>query len=747
MGGDSTGTFARLVRAGIAEYQDARNMDSGYQLLGSKRSCLLYRVILLPGIFWEENLMKTIATAPREARWSIVFLIAALLVLLFPATAVHALNGFPDDFLAHYPQAGPTLTAAAENCTLCHTDVNTNPTNDLNSYGLDIEPAGNNTIDARLTAVETLNSDGDAAGTDACDNITEINADTLPGDASSTPANCGTATVCGNGTVEAGEDCDDGNTADGDCCSSTCQFEAAGSACPDGVFCNGGETCDGAGSCQAGTPVDCSDGVGCTEDVCDEAADACVSTPNDANCPDDGLFCNGNEFCDAVNDCSSTGDPCPAGEVCDESTDVCTPQVACGNGIVEAGEECDDGNNDPGDCCAADCTFEATGSTCGDGQFCNGDEICDGAGTCLEGTPVDCGDGVACTADSCNEVTDSCENTPDNTVCDNGVFCDGVERCDAVNDCQPGTPVDCDDGVGCTDDACDEASDACVNAPNDTNCPDDGAFCNGNEFCDAVNDCSSDGDPCPVGTTCDEANDTCEAVPVCGDGNLDDGEQCDDGNTLSGDCCDMNCQFETAGSSCADGSFCNGEELCDGAGACQPGTPVDCDDGVSCTVDTCDEVNNACANTPNDNLCADDGQFCNGQEVCDVVNDCVSEGDPCPAGSTCDEAADVCVGPLVDLDLRQFKVNKNGRVDRSIRIRLVVKNNGTTEGEAQATVIGMQNGMKVYEVSMAVSDGVGNGQTRESFPPFVPSEPGVISWTAEVADANPDRATATTNVR
>lgn len=30
----------------------------------------------------------------------------------------------------------------------------------------------------------------------------------------------------------------------------------------------------------------------------------------------------------------------------------------CGNGILDAGEECDDGNNVDGDGCAADCTIE-----------------------------------------------------------------------------------------------------------------------------------------------------------------------------------------------------------------------------------------------------------------------------------------------------------------------------------------------------------------------------------------------------
>ena len=34
--------------------------------------------------------------------------------------------------------------------------------------------------------------------------------------------------ACGNGRVECGEQCDDGNTRDGDCCSATCQPEPAG---------------------------------------------------------------------------------------------------------------------------------------------------------------------------------------------------------------------------------------------------------------------------------------------------------------------------------------------------------------------------------------------------------------------------------------------------------------------------------------------------------------------------------------
>ena len=41
-------------------------------------------------------------------------------------------------------------------------------------------------------------------------------------------------TRCGDGVISAVEDCDDGNALDGDCCSSTCRFEPAASACDDG---------------------------------------------------------------------------------------------------------------------------------------------------------------------------------------------------------------------------------------------------------------------------------------------------------------------------------------------------------------------------------------------------------------------------------------------------------------------------------------------------------------------------------
>jgi cysteine-rich repeat protein len=77
--------------------------------------------------------------------------------------------------------------------------------------------------------------------------------------------------VCGDGFEEGTEECDDGNTVDGDCCSSTCTLDAESTPCDDGSVCTGDETCDADGSCVVGSTVDCDDGVMCTHDFCDDA--------------------------------------------------------------------------------------------------------------------------------------------------------------------------------------------------------------------------------------------------------------------------------------------------------------------------------------------------------------------------------------------------------------------------------------------------------------------------------------------
>ena len=61
--------------------------------------------------------------------------------------------------------------------------------------------------------------------------------------------------ACGNGTIDLGEQCDDGPDREGDCCSANCQLLPANSSCAsDGEPCTA-DVCDGLGACTHGFPL------------------------------------------------------------------------------------------------------------------------------------------------------------------------------------------------------------------------------------------------------------------------------------------------------------------------------------------------------------------------------------------------------------------------------------------------------------------------------------------------------------
>jgi cysteine-rich repeat protein len=83
-------------------------------------------------------------------------------------------------------------------------------------------------------------------------------------------------TTCGNGMLDPGEQCDDGNASDGDCCSSSCQTQA-----PNGTSCDDPHACIVGGSCQSGT---CTGGtVSCDPCLTCEPPFGCVP-PAHAQC-------------------------------------------------------------------------------------------------------------------------------------------------------------------------------------------------------------------------------------------------------------------------------------------------------------------------------------------------------------------------------------------------------------------------------------------------------------------------------
>jgi hypothetical protein len=190
------------------------------------------------------------------------------------------------------------------------------------------------------------------------------------------------------------------------------------------------------------------------------------------------------------------------------TTESCGSTPTCDDGILNQGEDrIDCGGPCPPCSCLSD-------GACSNGQYCDGVETCDAWGECQPGTSVDCDDSIACTVDSCNETTDQCDNLPDDAFCDNGLFCDGAEWCDLASGCQPGTSMDCDDGIACTVDSCNETTDQCDNLPDDAFC-DNGLFCDGTEWCDPAVGCQDDADPCGPEETCNEEQDVCESLPFC----------------------------------------------------------------------------------------------------------------------------------------------------------------------------------------------------------------------------------------
>jgi len=54
----------------------------------------------------------------------------------------------------------------------------------------------------------------------------------------------------------------------------------------------------------------------------------------------------------------------------------------CGNGVLDADEECDDGNQSNGDCCSSLCRVDPDGTTCSDASLCTREDACV-AGSCV----------------------------------------------------------------------------------------------------------------------------------------------------------------------------------------------------------------------------------------------------------------------------------------------------------------------------------------------------------------------------
>jgi cysteine-rich repeat protein len=296
--------------------------------------------------------------------------------------------------------------------------------------------------------------------------------------------------VCGDGERTGTEQCDDGNTAAGDGCSATCRNESSGPVCGDGVT-SSPETCDDSNTTS---------GDGCSSTCQDEAP------PND-----------------------------------------------CGNGQLDANEDCDDNNTLANDGCTA-CSVD-------NGWTCNNAE----PSVCTMVTPPN----GACTTPfsitfATNGDGDLEGHAIGNTTGGTNMFaagaCNGADA-GGSNDHTysitlataadlwirgPQTPA-FDMVIRLTTTACmqstqvpdDVGADGCSNHN-----PEDLYYVNlpaGTYYL------TVDGNAAAVGAY--DVTVIAFAQTTCGDGEVDEGEECDDMDTTGGDGCDGRCDVE-AGYSC-----------------------------------------------------------------------------------------------------------------------------------------------------------------------------------------------------
>jgi len=147
---------------------------------------------------------------------------------------------------------------------------------------------------------------------------------------------------------------------------------------------------------------------------------------------------------------------------------------------------------------------------------------------------VNCDDGVACTADSCNEANDACAHAGSDAACNDSQFCNGTEVCvdqGSQQGCVPGTSVTCpdSDGFACTSDVCDEGTDACVTGSNQ---------------CVCGNDTQEPGEECDPSSSTEDCNNLTDDD---GDGKVDCRDtDCADANGTPIVTCGTNCLVDDA---------------------------------------------------------------------------------------------------------------------------------------------------------------------------------------------------------
>ena len=442
--------------------------------------------------------------------------------------------------------------------------------------------------------------------------------------------------LCGDGVLEPGEECDDGNHITNDGCSSLCLgTQPAPTTPPPSTTCgnlsyvwpNGGSspyTC-GADLC-GGFRCVIGDTISPACYSADQCAAACAGSCVDIQTAQ--LDCT--TMCKVQPPVGTIQPPPPCAKLSYVWPDGTTMPYDCndscqgqrcvtGSTISPAcygAGECDVNTCPDGTCidtppadCAALCALGDLSPTCTPAEkdsirvAANQQGACVGSLEQCNGALWEPADGsYAPVPESCNGIDDDCNGIVDDmfvTCGDPGLCQNTINRCDPSNPsvlltCTPLPPPSqeiCNDGI---DNDCDGAID-------------DGCHC-GDHDCMKGEDFIS----CPADCPLPADNQPCE------DGNL-----CTTGDSWQNGVCTPGAPVV-----CDQGNACVVNAACDPAVGCSA-TKLDCTDAVACTEDSCDATI-GCVNTPVNSLC-DDSDPCT-TDTCDAATGCSWTPDPTCGG-------------------------------------------------------------------------------------------------------------------
>ncbi len=322
----------------------------------------------------------------------------------------------------------------------------------------------------------------------------------------------------------------------------------------------------------------------------------------------------------------------------------------CGNGVLEPGEICDDGNQVSGDGCSAECRTDVD------------------AGTVIvdAGMVIECGAGT-CTAGACESAR-----------CEDGA-CVVESICGPDEECCGGTCVaaGCDDENPCTADSCGQFG--CEHAPADGAACDDGDYCNGTDMC--VNGVCEEhaGDPCVAPTICDESQSACVGCLESSDCPTPEASEWSDCDDFEGVCENVGTTSRTVTVFSCENNICVGETQTE-TESCERDTEgITCGEQISTPWSECDGFDSVCDNVGTTSRIVT-VQTCQ-NNTC--VSETLSETESCERdtdGITCDEQTST---PWSDCDGFVAVCDSSGTMSRTVTTHTCQNNTCVSEPLSQ----------------------------------------------------------------